>query len=127
MPSRIVELKAVEELDVVLAQSSSRPMLLFKHSPTCGTSAQAHEEVESLVDEGSVPADVYLISVRASRAVSNAVAERFNLRHESPQVLLVRQGVMRWNASHFSVTAARIRAALRALAPGAPVPSAPAP
>lgn len=123
-PSQIVEIKALEELDAVLSHASTRPTLLFKHSPTCGTSAQAHEEIESLLDEGSLPADVYLISVRASRAVSNAVAERFKLRHESPQVLLVREGTMVWNASHFRVTAAGIRAALRALAPVASAPGA---
>jgi bacillithiol system protein YtxJ len=126
MPSQIVEIKALEELDAVLAHSATRPTLIFKHSPTCGTSAQAHEEIESLLDEGPVPADVYLISVRASRAVSNAVAERFNLRHESPQVLLVREGAMVWNASHFRVTAASLRAALRALAPAASLPGVPA-
>ncbi len=124
--SRIVELTAVEELDAVVAQSATRPTLLFKHSPTCGTSAQAHEEIESLVEDGSVPVDVYLISVRASRAVSNAVAQRFNLRHESPQVLIVRGGALMWNASHFRVTAAGIRAALRALSPVVAAPRAPA-
>lgn len=124
MPSQIVELTALAELDAVLAHSATRPVLLFKHSPTCGTSAQAHEEIESLVEEGSLPADVYLISVRASRAVSNAVAERFNLRHESPQVLLVRGGALMWHASHFRVTAAGIRAALRAPTTVAAVPGA---
>jgi len=86
--------------------------VIFKHSATCGTSAYAHEEILDLLAEGPLEADVYLINVHSHRATSNAVASRFALRHESPQVLVIRDGVLAWHASHHRVTSDEIAAAL---------------
>lgn len=109
-------LTQVVEIDRVLAQSSSRPILIFKHSSTCGVSAQAYEEVQALLAGPPLPADVYLVDVWADRPVSNAIAERLRTRHESPQVLLVDHGRVRWSVSHFGLTAHALRAALTGLA-----------
>lgn len=108
-------LSDVGDLDRALAGSSSRPVLIFKHSPACGISVQAFEEMESLL-AGRIPADVYLVDVWKGRPVSDAVAARLRTRHESPQVLLVHGGRVRWSASHFRVTARAIRSALADLA-----------
>lgn len=110
-------LRDVAALDAALARTTSGPILLFKHSPTCGISAQAHAEIGEWLERqpNGVP-PVYLISVREHRLVSNAVAERFGIRHESPQVLLVDATGVRWHASHFRVVPADIQAALRRLA-----------
>ncbi|MBI3491696.1 MAG: DUF2847 family protein [Acidobacteria bacterium] len=59
-----------------------------------------------------LPADVYLVDVWAHRPVSNAIAARLHIRHESPQVLLVDHGHVMWSASHFRVTARALRAEL---------------
>lgn len=118
--SAISELSSLEELDAALARTA-RPIVIFKHSPTCGTSAQAHEEIEELAARQGLDADVYVVSVVESRPVSNAIAARFGIRHESPQVLVVRDGHVRWHASHFKVTAARIVDALAAESAGAGV------
>ena len=105
-------LTELDDLDAALARASTRPILIFKHSPTCGASAQAYEEIELLLEDPAWPTDVYVVSVLTSRVVSNEIAKRLNLRHESPQVLLVQDGVVRWHASHFRVTAEAIRAGL---------------
>lgn len=105
-----------EDVAAAVAESWHRPVLLFKHSATCGVSAMAHEELTAMAADPAAP-PIYLIDVRASRAVSNAVATRFSLRHESPQVLIVDRGQLLWSASHFGVTADRVRRA--AQAPGA--------
>ena len=73
----------------------------------------AHEEILDLVAAGDVEAPIYIVDVRAQRAVSNAIAARFALRHESPQVLLLRHGRLVWSASHFRVTASAIAQKLR--------------
>ncbi len=101
----IVELTSLDALERAIAESSDQPVVLFKHSYTCGTSAMAHEEMLDLLAAGDVPAKVYVVHVRAQRAVSDAIAKRFGLRHESPQVLLLRDGKVVWSASHFRVTA----------------------
>jgi bacillithiol system protein YtxJ len=86
--------------------------VIFKHSTTCGTSAYAHEEILDWLADGPLAVDVYLVDVHSHRATSKAVASRFALRHESPQVLLIRDGVLAWHASHHRVTSDEIAAAL---------------
>ena len=108
------ELLTLEELDDVLARAATARVLIYKHSLTCGTSAVALEQLTQLAaSEPGTP--IYLVPVQKARAVSNAVADRLALRHESPQLILIDHGVVRWHASHFGVTADRARAALAAL------------
>jgi bacillithiol system protein YtxJ len=115
--ARFLPLRDLAALDAALARAAAGPILLFKHSPTCGISAQAHAELGDWLDrtpEGVPP--VYLISVREHRAVSNAVSERFGIRHESPQVLLIDATGVRWHASHFRVSPDEVQAAIGKLA-----------
>ena len=105
-------LTTIEELNAALAASSTRPILIFKHSATCGTSAMASEEIGDLLARGALPADIYLVRVQAARAVSNEIERRLRVRHESPQILLIRDGQMVWSASHHRVTAAAVLASL---------------
>lgn len=105
-------LTTLEDLDAALAQSATLPIVIFKHSATCGTSAQAYEEIEESLAM-SLGAKTYLVDVLANRGLSQAIAARFKVRHESPQVLLIRDGVVSWQASHFRVTADAIAAAVR--------------
>ena len=122
----LTHLTTVAELDAALAGSASRPILIFKHSATCGTSALAAEEVDeivALIEEEALPVDLFVVGVQAARAVSNEIETRMRVRHESPQVLLISNGQVIWRASHFRVTATAMTAALRqhvsALAPAA--------
>jgi bacillithiol system protein YtxJ len=105
-------LSTTGELEQAIAGSASRPIVIFKHSPTCGISAQAFESiVESL--EGKAPdVDWFIVPVQASRAVSTELARRFAIRHESPQALVIDRGEVVWHGSHFRATATSIAAAL---------------
>jgi bacillithiol system protein YtxJ len=78
--------------------------LLFKHSTACPTSARAYRQVNKFL-AAAPAAPVYLIDVIQQRDLSRQIAERFGVRHESPQTILVRNGVATWNASHLRVTA----------------------
>jgi bacillithiol system protein YtxJ len=55
---------------------------------------------------------VYVVKVIEARPVSNAVAERLNVQHQSPQIILVRGGAAVWSASHFNITAESMNEAL---------------
>ena len=114
MPNRLTPLSTTDDLDAALAASAARPVLIFKHSATCGTSAMAAEEIGDLVAGAPLEADVYLLRIQAARAVSDEIARRLRVRHESPQVLLIQGGQVVWSASHFRVTAAAVLAALEA-------------
>lgn len=79
------------------------PRLVFKHSPTCGISEQAYTEVSLFVDaHPDLP--VLLVDVLAQRALSRQLAVELGVEHESPQVILVANGVPLWHASHRKVT-----------------------
>lgn len=108
-------LTTLDDLEAAVRTSFSQPVVIFKHSFTCGTSAEAHEELAAAVTHGA-PSEWYLVDVRGSRPVSRAIADRFGIRHESPQVLLLAAGQVRWHASHYRVTRGGIDAALEQLA-----------
>jgi bacillithiol system protein YtxJ len=109
---RLVE--NIEDLNVLLAGTSGRPALIFKHSLSCGTSAMAMEEMTDLVAAGPLDVDFALVRIQAARAVSDAIAMRLKVRHESPQILLIRDGQVVWSATHWNVTARTVQAALAA-------------
>ena len=103
----MTDLTTLADLDRALAASERDPVVLFKHSRTCPISAMAHH---SLVDlDGETDPDVYRIVVQASRALSDEVARRFSVRHESPQAFVVHDGAAVWNASHGGVRAGAVR------------------
>jgi bacillithiol system protein YtxJ len=83
-------------------------VILFKHSPTCPVSWMAHREVMRLrTEQPDLP--LYLISVRRRRDVARFVEEHTGVRHESPQVLVLRGGTVVASASHDDVTAPAIK------------------
>jgi bacillithiol system protein YtxJ len=95
-----------------LEQLATEPLaVLYKHSPWCGMSAGAQVEVQQFAtSHPEVP--VYMVDVVGHRALSRLAAERFGVQHESPQVLVVAQGGVVWDASHARVSCARIERAL---------------
>ena len=110
----LTALHGIDDLDRLLTASQDRPLLLFKHSHTCGVSAEALDElVTYLSDE---PADVHyaMVTVQTHRDVSNAVTTKLGVRHETPQALLIRDGRVVWSASHFRVTAGAVVDAINA-------------
>ncbi|HRV06955.1 MAG TPA: bacillithiol system redox-active protein YtxJ [Acidobacteriota bacterium] len=87
-----------------LNQALSAPRaLLFKHSTRCPISARAMQEVQTFAAVSSVP--VYLVSVIENRPLSELVADRLGVRHESPQIIYLEGGNVVWTASHFDITA----------------------
>ena len=112
MSNELVELWTVEDLDRLLAQSSGESVLIYKHSLECGTSGMALEEIEDLVAGPPIGARIGVVMVQPAREVSNEIARRFAVRHESPQILLVQSGRVVWHASHFRVTAESVSSAI---------------
>jgi len=96
-----------ETLEQLFARSQEEPVVLFKHSNTCPISAMAYQRMKEY------GAGVALVVVQRSRELSRAVEERTGVRHESPQVLVLRRGQSVWAASHFDITAPAVEQAVR--------------
>ena len=112
MHPQLKTLERLEELDRLLAASESRPLLLFKHSYTCGISAEALDELVTHLNGSQANAEYAMVTVQTHRDVSNEVARKLGVRHETPQALLISNGRVVWSASHFRVTAAAVAAAI---------------
>jgi bacillithiol system protein YtxJ len=106
---RLTPLNDVPSLDDAIAESRERPVLLFKHSRFCGVSCEALDELNAHIDGQTDQLPSYkVITVQTHRGVSDAVSERLGLRHETPQAILLRDGKVIWNASHFRITATQL-------------------
>ncbi len=103
-------LTSTQQYDRLLLQELS---IIFKHSPTCPLSLYAHREVSRFC-ESRPDACVYLVSVRSQRDVARHISQSTGVRHESPQVVVLRRGVVLASASHNDITAEWIASALPA-------------
>jgi bacillithiol system protein YtxJ len=114
MHPNLTSLERIDELERLIVESKAQPVLLFKHSFTCGVSAEALDELISHLNEQNVDVRYAIVTVQTHRDVSNAVSTKLGVRHETPQALLVRDGRVVWSASHFRVNAQELNKALRA-------------
>ncbi|MCK6602263.1 MAG: bacillithiol system redox-active protein YtxJ [Bacteroidetes bacterium] len=83
-------------------------LMLFKHSPRCGISAMAEEEIQLAEKTQGFP-EVLLVDVLDSRPLSQKIAAETGIRHESPQVILFKNGEPVWHCSHHAITAANLQ------------------
>ncbi|MEK7723027.1 MAG: bacillithiol system redox-active protein YtxJ [Acidobacteriota bacterium] len=94
-----ITLDSIEKLNGLFEKSKETPVVLFKHSLTCPISTDASTQM-SIVD-----GDVNLVIVQISRDISNEIEKRTNIRHQSPQVIILKDEKPIYNASHYDVTA----------------------
>jgi len=106
MDSPFIEIGNIAALDEFLANVNGSAAVLFKHSNSCGVSARALAEMSKMTQP------VGLVTVQQARAVSDEIERRWGVDHETPQVLIVRDGKVVWDVSHFRVKAEEIEAAL---------------
>ena len=90
------------QLSDIVTRSANRPQVIFKHSTRCSISAVALQRLQ----KETAPADVdfYLLDLLAYRNISNQIAEQFGVHHESPQVLVIRDGACVYDESHLGIS-----------------------
>ena len=96
-----IDLKEEKELDSIVALSFNKPQLIFKHSTRCSISTIA----KGRMDKSDVDAtcECYYLDLIAHRNISNLIAEKFHVHHESPQVLLIQKGECTYEESHNAI------------------------
>jgi len=97
-------------LEEVIAASHSENVIIFKHSTTCSISHMAKMRLEDMWDLTDVSA--YYLDLKAFRQLSDEVARRFAVHHESPQILLIKNGECIYDASHFDISVAELKETL---------------
>jgi bacillithiol system protein YtxJ len=89
----------VKQLADLMELSHQKPVLIFKHSTRCSISGMSKNRLE-LYWETAAGIEPYYLDLLNHRNISDEIAKRFNVRHESPQVLLLKNGACIFNASH---------------------------
>lgn len=107
------ELQTTEDLEQLWDKSTEKPVLLFKHSTTCPISAGAFKEYNSFLDAAEDNLNGYMVKVIENKEVSNEIADQTNIKHESPQIFLIRNKEVLWNTSHQKITVDSIKDALK--------------
>ncbi|MFZ4542481.1 MAG: bacillithiol system redox-active protein YtxJ [Saprospiraceae bacterium] len=107
------ELTSADQISDLIAHSSTVPCLIFKHSTTCSISFMAKSRLEANWDFEPGNPECYYVDVKSMRMISLAIAEKFQVHHESPQVLLIVNGECIYDASHLDITVDEIHEALQ--------------
>lgn len=102
--TKMEELKDEKGFDVLLELSESHPIVIFKHSNTCPTSARAYDKMKQALTDEVIPYKrTYLVIVQNSRRVSDYIEEKTGITHESPQVIVIKDGIAVYDASHGTI------------------------
>ncbi len=101
-------LTRITEVDDAIAHSSIKPVVFFKHSTRCSISSMALNRLKSIEAEVLETADFYYLDLIAHRDVSNYIAEKLSVHHESPQIVIVRDGDCTYDASHLEIESKEI-------------------
>ncbi|MBL0012326.1 MAG: bacillithiol system redox-active protein YtxJ [Flavobacterium sp.] len=96
------------QINEIISLSSEKPALIFKHSTRCSVSRMVLKQFESEfnLEDQVTP---YFLDLLEHRDVSNAIAEQFKVVHQSPQLLLIKNGVSVYDVSHSAIEVAELR------------------
>lgn len=101
-------LNSMDQLVEIKIESSKIPQVIFKHSTSCGISRMVLNMFKSGYKLEVGQMDFYFLDLHSNRDVSNAVATEFGITHQSPQLLIVKNGVVVFNDSHGAIGDVRL-------------------
>jgi bacillithiol system protein YtxJ len=99
------ELDKMEQFDEIDEISKTKPVVLFKHSTRCSISRMALKQFDTAFNYPEEKIDWYLLDLLNHRDLSNEIASRYNVVHQSPQIVVIRNGKAVFNESHDSIAA----------------------
>ena len=106
-----IPLKDLGQLNEIMILSNEKPMLIFKHSTRCSISRMALKQFENEFDSEN-KVDAYFLDLLEYRDISNEIASRFNVYHQSPQLLLIKEGKSVYDVSHSDIDAGELKGKL---------------
>ncbi|MEO8583117.1 MAG: bacillithiol system redox-active protein YtxJ [Flavitalea sp.] len=91
-----------QQVKDIIEKSKYRPQVIFKHSTRCSISSVA----KNRLDKANAPTDIdfYYLDLIRFRSLSQQISERFKVHHESPQILIIRDGECVYEESHMGIT-----------------------
>lgn len=111
------KLNSIDQLTQLEELSNELPVVIFKHSTRCSISAAVLDRLERNWKELELPAhQLFFLDLIQYRSVSDAIAQRFLVNHESPQLIILNQRKSVYHKSHFDIDYSNVKDALRAAA-----------
>lgn len=98
-----IDLNSMDQLNAIMEKSKTKPQFIFKHSTRCGVSRMVISQFKRDYQLSKNDADLYYLDLLAYRTVSNEIADRFQVMHQSPQLVVVRNGVVVAHESHSGI------------------------
>jgi len=98
------EILTEQDIDLLTEKSFTRPQIIFKHSVTCGVSAYANFKLGEGSDSLLAKADINYLNLLRHRSVSNYIAKKFSVTHQSPQIIVLKSGNPVYNTSHNAIS-----------------------
>jgi bacillithiol system protein YtxJ len=98
-------LDKMEQFDEIDEISKTKPVVLFKHSTRCSISRMVLKQFDAEFNYPEEKIDWYLLDLLNHRDLSNEIASRYNVVHQSPQIVVIRNGKAVFNESHDSISA----------------------
>lgn len=105
------KLESTEDLENIIEDSFNAPQVIFKHSTTCPISGMAKRRLEGGWEFDFSP---YYLDLLSYRSISSAIEDRLSVRHESPQIILIKEGKAIYNDSHLDISASSLQESLDA-------------
>ncbi|WP_298342856.1 bacillithiol system redox-active protein YtxJ [uncultured Algibacter sp.] len=100
-----IALNDLKQLEVIAKKSATKTQVVFKHSTRCGISRMVMNQFVDAYDLTENNLDLYYLDLLNYREVSNEVGYKFQVMHESPQILVIKNGVVVTHASHGQINA----------------------
>ena len=97
------------QLNEISQLSNEKPVIIFKHSTRCSISRMALKQFENEYDLSDNEVTTYFLDLIAFRDISNEIASRFNVVHQSPQLLLILGGKSVYDVSHSAIDADELK------------------
>ncbi len=108
-----IKLTDINQLNQIRENSRETPIMIFKHSTSCSTSNMVKSRLERNWNQEEMKhVQPYYLDLLGYREISNIISRQYNIRHESPQVLIIRGGEAVYNLSHFEIDYASVQKAV---------------
>jgi bacillithiol system protein YtxJ len=102
-------LDSENQLATIKDQSNEQPVAIFKHSTRCSISSMAKTRLEREWDLNDNEIKIYYLDLITYRSVSNAIEEYFGVEHQSPQLILIKNGEVIFHNSHSGIAVSDIK------------------
>ena len=100
-----IPLNSLAQLSVIEQKSKTKTQVVFKHSTRCGISRMVMNQFVSAYDLDITNIDLYYLDLLSYREVSNEVGYKFQVMHQSPQIILIKNGTAVYSDSHGAISA----------------------